>query len=135
MIDNKIDVFFLENLTCGYKRYVAVHTIPQHKESLAGNLVLVSTDKAHKGVVRALLCHFICGVELAFDHADTVDDFVRDLLSAAIHDFGHAWGCCVQQFLSQRLVFNVQDNRYLLLREPKYDSTLIEESKKCNIKY
>lgn len=105
----------------------------QHKDALAEKFVLFCMDKVYQGLVRVFLRHRVCGVELAFDLTDNVDDLVCDLFSAVIHDFRHAGGRRVYQVWLQCLVVNVQDNWYLLLQELKHDFALIAESEKSEV--
>lgn len=106
----------------------------QHEDVLPGNFVLVCTDNVYQGLVRVLLRHCVGGFELALGQVNTVDDFVCDLLSAAVHDFGHAGGRPVHGSLPQCLVFNVQNNWNLLLQKLKHDSALIAKSEKSDVK-
>lgn len=100
----------------------------QHEDSLTWNGVLVFTDKVYQGIVWVLFRHCLCGIELAFHQADAVDGLVCNLLSAAVHDFGHARGCRVHQILPQRLVVNLQNNWNLFPQELKHDVSMIAET-------
>lgn len=75
----------------------------------------------------------ISRIVLIIDKAHAVGDFDLNLLSAAVHDLGHARSCYSHEILPESLAVDVQEDWDLIMSDMGYDLTLVAETQKCDI--